>query len=476
MKNIYPLLIISIFLFSTSFLSAQSWVQYHLFVNHQSLPGMCDGSMEIHCNNCPQGTSYTWFDSTSTVIGTGSFITGLCEDYYYVVPSYNCQSHGLFTSVHDATVSGAGFDGYITIHLDTSTNCVGYVETELNGVVGPYIYDLYNYDTGMLLEYEDSLPSITGWIADSMCYFNRYTVDVMDSLYNYISLLFDPNENVCFSSGGQLWMEAQGFPISDSSMCDGIASSQAYGGTLPYNYQYSSGSITSDETNLCPGSYVVTVTDGNGDAYSSTFIIGYPGTYYFNDPGSLVYVDTLYANAAQNCGIDFNQPLDTFYVDTMYNISPYIYVGEWILVQDSIEYLFSETYHVPDSTQNFMFGLSVFCSVRSFEFGSYSLFCGMAGVTTGISEANNDIFSATLSPNPLEEIAIIEFEGITGKYTLEARDLSGRMVYGNSHQAFGGKNKIDIDLSSLADGFYVFTLTNDSGIRQNIPFIKTALK
>jgi len=46
--------------------------------------------------------------------------------------------------------------------------------------------------------------------------------------------------------------------------CSGTASVSASGGTPPYTYLWSSGQTTSSISNLCPGTYTATVTDGNG--------------------------------------------------------------------------------------------------------------------------------------------------------------------------------------------------------------------
>ncbi len=46
--------------------------------------------------------------------------------------------------------------------------------------------------------------------------------------------------------------------------CNGSASVNVTGGTAPYQYAWTGGQTTQTATNLCPGTYTVTVTDGNG--------------------------------------------------------------------------------------------------------------------------------------------------------------------------------------------------------------------
>lgn len=46
--------------------------------------------------------------------------------------------------------------------------------------------------------------------------------------------------------------------------CNGIAAAQASGGAIPYTYQWSNGASAPIVSNLCAGSYTVTLTDANG--------------------------------------------------------------------------------------------------------------------------------------------------------------------------------------------------------------------
>lgn len=52
--------------------------------------------------------------------------------------------------------------------------------------------------------------------------------------------------------------------ISCNGVCDGSATANPSGGTLPYSYNWSNGDTTQTATGLCPGMVFVTVTDANG--------------------------------------------------------------------------------------------------------------------------------------------------------------------------------------------------------------------
>ncbi|MEZ4721082.1 MAG: T9SS type A sorting domain-containing protein [Flavobacteriales bacterium] len=53
-------------------------------------------------------------------------------------------------------------------------------------------------------------------------------------------------------------------PSCTASQCSGSATASATGGTSPYTYAWSSGATASTISNLCSGTYTVTVTDLNG--------------------------------------------------------------------------------------------------------------------------------------------------------------------------------------------------------------------
>ncbi|HEY0656268.1 MAG TPA: hypothetical protein VGD65_24205, partial [Chryseosolibacter sp.] len=58
--------------------------------------------------------------------------------------------------------------------------------------------------------------------------------------------------------------------------CDGAITLTPSGGNGDYAYQWSQGSITRTQENICPGSYEVTVRDGRGCTLSETFALGNP--------------------------------------------------------------------------------------------------------------------------------------------------------------------------------------------------------
>ncbi|MBI2967332.1 MAG: gliding motility-associated C-terminal domain-containing protein, partial [Bacteroidetes bacterium] len=61
-----------------------------------------------------------------------------------------------------------------------------------------------------------------------------------------------------------------------NNLCDGSASASASGGSGTYTYNWSTGSSGTSVTNICTGTYTVTVTDGNGCTVSSSVNVTQP--------------------------------------------------------------------------------------------------------------------------------------------------------------------------------------------------------
>ncbi len=121
--------------------------------------------------------------------------------------------------------------------------------------------------------------------------------------------------------------------------CDGFISSQVFGGTPGYTYEWSNGFLTPQILNVCEGYYMVTVTDLNGcisidsitlnnpEQMAVSFVVtdascagcndgmvsavvtgGTPGYFYYWTPGGLgdVYVDSLSPGIYNLCVVDDN--------------------------------------------------------------------------------------------------------------------------------------------------------------------------
>jgi subtilisin-like proprotein convertase family protein len=126
--------------------------------------------------------------------------------------------------------------------------------------------------------------------------------------------------NNCRASGTVTINQPAGLSVTRSStnvtcngQCNGSITLAAAGGTLPYTYQWpNSLPSQSSNTGLCAGTYIVTITDGNGCALSSSTTISQPAVLF-----------PLVSNTNITC---FGQCNATATVSTLGGLPPYTYL------------------------------------------------------------------------------------------------------------------------------------------------------
>lgn len=466
MKKQLPLLIA--FCFSLHVANAQSLDFIFTVTNAPSLSD-CSGSLDIQCANCPSPVNYSWYnydDTIQTVIATGNQISGLCvgtSDFVFVNDN-SCSNH-LFVGLIGDTSKGNTFQTQIKLEYTSSSTAKLTIQNVFGGI-GPYSYLLQDeYLTD--LASNSFLPTISNLIIPNITFAysgSHNELWINDSEGNAIGYYFNnvSDTNLCTTGITPLWASAQGNPVSDSSTCDGTAYTEVYGGTPPYTYQYSSGSTSDTAIGLCPGSYIVTIIDADSNIFNTSFVIGYPNTYYFSDGGSYTYLDTLYSNALQDCGIDYTLPVDTIYIDSTYALSNWEYVVNWTIVQDTNQFLFTETYFI-DSTGYYYFGLSLYCDdVQrvSSNFASYTFFVGayadISNSPTQIQDISLDN-SIAVYPNPSNGIFTITASKKMTTYSIF--DALGRKVASKTTDS----TSQSIDIQSLNTGMYYLVVQLEDG-------------
>lgn len=467
------LLLLIAFCFSLQVLQAQT-VDFVFTLTSASSDSACDGEISVICNNPIAPFTYQCILSTDeTIVGTTNTALGLCSDNDYHFQIYNsyCQLFDILTHVSN-TPANTSYQMNLT--LNYNNNSLQNISiNEVIGGVPPYKITLAdNNNNSPILIYSDTLINISNLFFDSL-HNHTYIIEIGDSnflnnnspFFNYFKFYFntfyDSTGNCDNLFNNNIWASAQGSPVSDSSACDGHAFTEVYGGTPPYTYQYSSGSTSDTANGLCPGSYIVTVTDANGDVFNTSFVIGYPNTYYYSG-GSSNYLDTLYSNALQDCGIDYTLPIDSFYIDSAYALSNWEYVVSWTIVQDSNEFLFTETYFV-DSTGYYYFGLSLYCDEAqrvSSNFASYTFFAGayadMSSFPTQVENLTKDN-SIAVYPNPNNGIFTITSSKKMTNYSIF--DTLGRKVASKTSDS----NTQSVDIQTLNTGIYYLMVQFEDG-------------
>lgn len=193
------------------------------------------------------------------------------------------ETPGLPNSIENATWIGsmnpqcyAGNGLSVTLTPTDSqcgSNCTGSVTSLVSGGSAPYTYQWSN---GF------ATPDIS-----SLCP-ATYTVTVTDA--NGCSSV----ESAVVGQSGNINVQALYSNETCTGYCNGGAGASASGGVAPYSFSWSNGVNSQANPDLCPGQYIVTVTDQNGCTGTTTVTIGAgyttpdssipdPGIHYENE-------------------------------------------------------------------------------------------------------------------------------------------------------------------------------------------------
>jgi PKD repeat protein len=184
-------------------------------------------------------------------------------------PQYTYASPGIYTVILTVT-NAQGTDveaktDYITVYdnieiigTDNELACHGDMNGELsvlvNGGSGVYSY-FWENESGTSV---GNTADISGLAAGT--YYLSVTDDIgCEATDSYTIFQPDP-----------LSLNFDVINESALSLCDGEITATANGGTIPYNYQWQTLPVSPIQSDLCPGTYHLTVTDENGCTISGS--------------------------------------------------------------------------------------------------------------------------------------------------------------------------------------------------------------
>jgi hypothetical protein len=127
----------------------------------------------------------------------------------------------------------------------------GMISLNVGGGVGPFEYDWSNGKTS------SSIENLTAGV---------YSIEVTDHNGCIGSANFTINQPIA-----PLVVNAVLDPASGDFSKDGGIDITVTGGTTPYSYSWSNGSLVQDLDSLNPGNYTITITDVKGCALATTF-------------------------------------------------------------------------------------------------------------------------------------------------------------------------------------------------------------
>ncbi|GIV42269.1 MAG: hypothetical protein KatS3mg034_1579 [Vicingaceae bacterium] len=211
--------------------------------------GNCNGWIAINISGGISPYTITWNNGSNN-----DTITNLCPGIYTVTvtDANGCSKSASFTITQPTLLQG----NILPVNPTCNGQCNGQAGAMISGGTPPYSYF---WSPG-----GQTTQTITNLCA------GNYSVFVQDQNGCSITL------NTTLNNPSPITVTINGGDASCNGNCDGTASATVSGGTPPYNYSWSNGSTTSNISNLCPGTYFLTVTDANGCTGNANITITEP--------------------------------------------------------------------------------------------------------------------------------------------------------------------------------------------------------
>ncbi len=251
-----------------------------------------------------------------------------------------------------------------------------------------------------------------------------------------------------------MWVSAQ---TSASGLnCDGSAVIQINAGTPPYTFSFTTGQSGSDSSlvNICPGAYGVTVVDATGAVASTNFVITSEFQVYGDSLiSALLNPDTLFAEAIQNCDLDFSLPIDSFSVEGVLTIGSDTLVAQWEVWQAGVLFTVT-TFYQNNPAGEPVLELTLYCMNGRSSIGSYQLFSTVSMRVTGTVLQNVANAMVSVYPNPNNGAFTLSSQ-TTANVQLQVLDAIGKEVL---HMQISFPSHTQIDLLNQPSGLYFLHL------------------
>ncbi|MBU6204503.1 MAG: T9SS type A sorting domain-containing protein [Bacteroidetes bacterium] len=233
-------------------------------------------------------------------------------------------------------------------------------------------------------------------------------------------------------------------PVACFNQCNGQATVTVSGGTPGYTYQWSgpngyvAGNVSSI-TNLCPGTYRVTVTDSRG----CKRIVS--------------------SNVFQNTQISINQIITPIACQNQCNgiitlavsggVAPYTYLWNNGTTKNNVANLCAGTYMVTVTDNKGCQATKAFTLVNPAP-------CSLAG---GRIDDGFNLYDVNVYPNPTNNILNININAVGQSQTnIRITDLLGRNLVDEAKELSDGDNVITYNLADYAAGVYLIYIGNDT--------------
>jgi hypothetical protein len=428
------------------------------------------GYVEINANGGTAPYSYLWDDGAT--ITTRS---GLAADTFAItVTDINLCAHDTVIYITEPQPLNVSIDS--SKQLVCFGDSTGFIVVEGQGGTGSYNF---NWGTGLM---SDSLLNLSA---------GSYQVTVSDSNACVFDTVFIVHES------DLLQISALTSPALCNNSQDGSITASGTGGSLPYSYDWTTGSTSDTLSGLAPGSYSLTLTDSIGCVSESTFNVDFQfvaplpslpdSTGYCMEDSVLINSGVLSNSYTWSTGAItptiFVQDTGWYSVNTLDFTGcggfDSVYVSEYELPvfelgnDTAICIAFLEqgiTLSGPSGQSSYLWNTgSLTQSEVVTEFGAYSLTLEnvdgcfysdtlniLSEVCVGISESEFG-YEIKLFPNPNRGLFTIEIDN-EQSYSYTITNSLGQKVSSGSFQ-----HSTSINMESSAAGLYHISITDNDG-------------
>ncbi len=324
-----------------------------------------------------------------------------------------------------------GCYAYFTYTVDSSGTTVTFTDMSYTADSSTIISWHWDFGDGTTADVQNPVHTYDTQGTYNVC-LTIHTDNGDSSTYcDYVDAMQDPCEG--FSVSGVVTNE------SVYGANDGTIDITVNGGTAPYSYSWSNGSVNEDLFGLASGSYCVTVTDINGCTAIDCFDI-YPDSA--ND-----FVDTLTTSTIDTC---FNFTVDSAYVSGYQWIDQNHVEITWVFQGSETSVTITATYEIYQNQggNNYIVLISIDCGSKSVTTYSDEVYIDEF---SGILEQKPDISQLRLYPNPASEYINISLKTNTVA-DIAIYNATGQLV----RKINSSKTKVTrINISGLRKGVYI---------------------
>jgi uncharacterized protein (TIGR02145 family) len=226
-------------------------LQLQIFETDNECFGSANGVVSVQASGGISPYTYLWDNSSNL-----NSITNLTSGFYNITvfDAQQCQMIGQGEVDEPAQILISS--SVVDVACNGDIN--GVIDISVSGGTPPFSYQWSN---GSSVEDLGTIPAGT------------YTVTVIDGNCTAESV-------ITVNEPADMLLALNSINISFYGASDGSVDLEVYGGVSPYAYNWSTGSVSQDITNLAVGSYTVTVHDANFCTKTSTANIDQPDGIY----------------------------------------------------------------------------------------------------------------------------------------------------------------------------------------------------